>query len=78
MGKLNLLLPIVSAIMGPSSAGISFPGPPAGSALALNRCDHCWGPKDLAGLVWSAAVQRFPGMIPSVAFETAQRSLMVQ
>ena len=40
------------------------------SLLALNRCEHCLSPKDLAGLLASVAIQRMPGIMPFVALET--------
>lgn len=40
------------------------------SLLALNRCEDCMSPEDLAGLLASVAIQRMPGIIPFIAFET--------
>lgn len=40
------------------------------SFLAINRCEDCMSRKDLAGLLASVAIQRMPGIIPSIAFET--------
>jgi histidine triad (HIT) family protein len=40
------------------------------SFLALNRCQKCLSPQDLAGLLASVGIQRFSALIPSVVFET--------
>ena len=40
------------------------------SFLALNSCERCMSPKDLAGLLASVAIRRTPGIIPFVALET--------
>ncbi len=40
------------------------------SFLAINRCEDCMSRKDLYGLLASAAIQRIPGIIPFIVFET--------
>lgn len=40
------------------------------SVLAINQCKDCLSAKDLAGLLASAGIQKLPGLIPSVVFET--------
>ena len=40
------------------------------SFLSLSKCQDCLSPKDLAGLLASVGIQKLPGVIPSVAFET--------
>ena len=40
------------------------------SLLAINRCEDCLSHKDLAGLLASVGIQRMPGIIPFIAFET--------
>jgi len=40
------------------------------SLLALNQCDNCLNPNDLAGLLASVGVQKLPGMVPFIVFET--------
>ncbi len=40
------------------------------SILSINHCEHCLSSKDLAGLLVSMGIQKFPDLIPSVVFET--------
>jgi hypothetical protein len=40
------------------------------SLIALNRCDQCLTPRDLAGLIASAGVQRLGGHLPFTVLET--------
>ncbi len=40
------------------------------SILSINRCQNCFGHADLLGLIASVGIQKFPGLIPSVVFET--------
>ena len=76
MRKLDLLLPIVSGILGTILGGYLFSRSQPRSVLALNRCDQCWSLKDLKGLIGSVAMQKFPGIIPSVTFETDRTIVM--
>jgi diadenosine tetraphosphate (Ap4A) HIT family hydrolase len=36
----------------------------------MSRCQDCLSPKDLAGLLASVGIQKLPGVIPYVVFET--------
>ena len=40
------------------------------SFLSLNQCQDCLSSKDLAGLLVSVGVNKLPGVIPAVEFET--------
>lgn len=40
------------------------------SVIALTRCENCLSPSDLAGLLGSVGIQRFPGLVPFVVVET--------
>src|SRR5438128_4074310 len=40
------------------------------SLLAVDRCDHCWSPNELAGLVGAIVMTRAPGLVPLVVLET--------
>ena len=40
------------------------------SFLALSQCDHCYQPKDLAGLLASVGIQRAEAALPLVQKET--------
>src|SRR5438093_558677 len=40
------------------------------SFLAVDRCNHCWSPSEIAGLVGAIVMQRAPGLVPLVVLET--------
>jgi histidine triad (HIT) family protein len=40
------------------------------SFLSLNQCQNCLSPKDLAGLLASVGIQKFPDLMPFVVLET--------
>jgi diadenosine tetraphosphate (Ap4A) HIT family hydrolase len=40
------------------------------SVLSINQCKDCLSAEDLAGLLASAGIQKLPGLIPFVVFET--------
>ncbi|MCX5895637.1 MAG: hypothetical protein NTZ51_07405 [Proteobacteria bacterium] len=40
------------------------------SVLSINQCKDCLSAEDLAGLLVSAGIQKLPGLIPFVVFET--------
>ena len=45
-------------------------GNPARSFIALKQCENCLSVADLAGLLGSVGVQKFPGPIPLAEIET--------
>ncbi len=53
------------------AGGYLFSDTQVRSALALHRCEsRCYKPSELAGLVASLGIQRFPALIPLVVRET--------
>src|SRR5213078_4143176 len=40
------------------------------SLFALDRCDHCWAPSEIAGLAGAIAMRHAPGLVPFVVMET--------
>jgi len=47
------------------------------SLLAVDCCNHCWSPNELAGLVGAIVMQRAPGLVPLVVLET-NRSIAIR
>ena len=62
--------PLFFLILGVLIGGYLFSRTQPRSLLSLNRCENCWAPRELAGLVASAGINRFPALIPKVEFET--------
>jgi len=55
------LLPVVAALLaGLALGGYLFSDSQPRSFLALPKCEHCYSPNDLAGLLVSASIQRSP------------------
>ncbi len=40
------------------------------SFLAIDRCDHCWTPSELAGLAGAVLMKNAPETLPGIAIET--------
>jgi len=72
-----LITTAVSLLIGIAVGGYLFAKSQPRSVLALNRCDQCLSPADLAGLLASAGVQRLGGHLPFVVLET-DKSLVLQ
>ena len=71
MSKLRIaLLCVLFLFTGIVIGGYLFSQSQSRSVLSIGRCQDCLSPKDLAGLLASVAIQKAPGMIPSVVFET--------
>jgi hypothetical protein len=64
---LLVLFPICVGIL---IGGYLFSQSQRRSFLALNRCQNCLTHEDLLGLVASVGIQKFPGLMPFVVFET--------
>jgi Scavenger mRNA decapping enzyme C-term binding len=62
----SLLLLVAGIVIG----GYFFSESQPRSFLSLNRCQDCLSSKDLAGLLVSIGVNKLPGLIPAVEFET--------
>jgi Scavenger mRNA decapping enzyme C-term binding len=71
MFKIKLVLVSVLCLsVGLVSGGVLFSQSQPRSFLSLHHCHHCLDAKDLAGLLASVGIQKFPGLLPSVVFET--------
>ena len=68
---------IVALLIGVGIGGWLFAKSQPRSLIALNRCDQCLTPRDLAGLIASAGVQRLGGHLPLVVLET-DRTLVLR
>ena len=65
-----ILLVLISVCLGILIGGYLFSQSQPRSFLAINRCQNCLTQKDLLGLIASVGIQKFPGLIPFVVFET--------
>jgi len=72
-----LVLMLASACAGVALGGYLFARSQPRSILALDHCERCLSPADLAGLLASVGLQRFTKLIPFVAFET-NRTLAIK
>ncbi len=71
MNKLKIpFLVLVSMAIGIIMGAYLFSQSQPRSILAINRCQKCLGYADFLGLIASVGIQKFPGLIPSIAFET--------
>jgi len=64
------ILVLFSICMGILIGGYLFSRSQPRSFLALDRCQKCLTHEDLLGLIASVGIQRFPGLMPFVVFET--------
>jgi hypothetical protein len=65
-----ILVPLFFLLVGGVTGGYLFNDSRPRSFLSLNQCQNCLSSKDLAGLLSSAGIQKFPGFIPFVAVKT--------
>ena len=65
-----ILMVLLSICVGILIGGYLFSKSQPRSFLALNRCQNCLSLEDLLGLIASIGIQRFPGFVLSVVFET--------
>lgn len=71
MNKLRFTLACLFSILaGVVLGGYLFAQSQPRSLLALNHCSKCLSAKDLAGLLVSAGIRKFPSFVPDVVFET--------
>ncbi len=71
MNKLKFtFLVLLSMGIGIMIGGYLFSQSQPRSFLSIKHCRDCLSHADLLGLIASVGIQRFPGFIPSVAFET--------
>jgi hypothetical protein len=65
-----IVLILLSICVGILIGGYLFSQSQPRSFLSINRCQNCLTRKDLLGLIASIGIQKFPGFVPSVVFET--------
>jgi Scavenger mRNA decapping enzyme C-term binding len=71
MNKFKMIfLSLISMCVGILIGGYLFSQSQPRSFLAINHCQNCLAPKDLLGLIASVGIQKFPGLMPFVVFET--------
>lgn len=71
MSKLQTVFGALSLfVMGVAIGGYSFSKTQSRSFLSIKQCQDCFSPKDIAGLIASVGINKFPGLIPGVVFET--------
>ena len=66
----NIFISLFFVAVGIVIGGYLFSHSQPRSLLALNRCDNCLSTKDLTGLLVSVGIQKLPGIVPFVEFET--------
>jgi histidine triad (HIT) family protein len=66
----SVVVSLLFLSIGLVSGGILFSQSQPRSVLALQHCDQCFDVKDLAGLLASIGIQKFPGLLPAVVAET--------
>jgi hypothetical protein len=71
MSSLKIILAsLFFLLVGMVTGGYLFNQSQPRSFLSLNRCQNCLSRKDLAGLIASVGIQKFPGLIPFIILET--------
>jgi len=68
---------VLCLALGLVSGGVLFSQSQPRSVLAIHHCQQCLNVHELAGLLASVGIQKFPGLLPSVVFET-DRTLAMQ
>jgi hypothetical protein len=68
---------VLGLALGLVSGGVLFSQSQPRSVLALHHCQQCLNVHELAGLLASVGIQKFPGLLPSVVFET-DRTIAMQ
>jgi diadenosine tetraphosphate (Ap4A) HIT family hydrolase len=66
----RILRTLLTFFAGVGVGGYLFSASQPRSFLALSNCNPCYRPKDLAGLLTSAGIQRASGALPMVVKET--------
>jgi hypothetical protein len=65
-----VMVSLLSALAGLIAGGILFSQSQPRSFIALKSCENCASPADLAGLLASVGIQKLPGALPLVVFQT--------
>jgi scavenger mRNA decapping enzyme DcpS-like protein len=73
----RLMVHVVCLALGLVSGGVLFSQSQPRSVLAIHHCHQCLDVNELAGLLASVGIQKFPGLLPAVIFET-DRTLALQ
>src|SRR6266581_532479 len=73
----RVVVSVVCLAIGLVSGGVLFSQSQPRFVLALTHCHQCLDVNDLAGLLASVGIQKFPGLLPSVVFET-DRTIALQ
>src|SRR2546422_6716177 len=68
---------VLCLFIGLVSGGVLFSQSQPRSLLAIHHCHQCLDVNDLAGLLASVGIQKFPGLLPSVVYET-DRTIAMQ
>jgi hypothetical protein len=66
----TLAMGVLCLVIGLVSGGVLFSQSQPRSVLAIHHCQQCLDVNELAGLLASVGIQKFPGLLPSVVFET--------
>jgi hypothetical protein len=70
MRKSTVVVAALAFILGGLTGGYLFSDTRPRSFLAINRCESCLAPAELAGLLASVGIQKTPGLLPMVVLET--------
>jgi|SRR5690606_12172763 len=73
----KLVFPLICLCVGVLVGGYLFNQSQPRSFLALNECERCLEPNDLLGLMGSIGMQKLPGLLPSVVYETDRSVVMM-
>src|SRR5262249_38007487 len=68
---------VLCLAIGLVGGGMLFSQSQPRSVLAIYNCDQCLDVKELAGLLASVGIQKFPGLLPAVVMET-DRTIAMQ
>ena len=66
----SVFINMLCLTIGLVSGGMLFSRTQPRSVLAIQHCHHCLERKELAGLLASVGIQKFPGLLPDVVMET--------
>jgi len=66
----SVFISVLCLAVGLVSGGVLFSQSQPRSLLAIHHCHQCLDVKELAGLLASVGIQKFPGLLPAVVMET--------
>jgi histidine triad (HIT) family protein len=71
MAKVRSVISVgVAVVLGVVIGGYLFAQSQPRSIISLNHCEQCLTSQELAGLLASVGIQKFPGFLPDVVMET--------